>query len=111
MKTGVTLTAIEKYMALHVIVVGIVQLIAVKAPKEMIAKAKCWQRTNGSRKHVTWKYVDSVIKGRKPESVMKNQRCEFGIICGKDERLDYDPKKISKMTYVFRKDGLLSGRK
>lgn len=50
-KTGVTLAAIEKYMALHVIVVGIIQLLAVKAPKEMISKAKCWQRTVGSREH------------------------------------------------------------
>jgi hypothetical protein len=50
-KTAVTLTAIEKYMALHVIAVGIIQLLAVKAPKEMISKAKCWQRTIGSKEH------------------------------------------------------------
>jgi hypothetical protein len=45
-KTRNTLTAIEKFMAIQVIVAGIIQLLSIKAPREISAKARCWQRTS-----------------------------------------------------------------
>jgi hypothetical protein len=45
-KTAVTLLAIQKFMLLQMIAVGIVMLLSIKKPKEIARKSDCWQRTS-----------------------------------------------------------------
>lgn len=40
-----TLAAIEKFVNLHLLVIGVLQLMAIKIPDEVKAKACCWLRT------------------------------------------------------------------
>ena len=40
-----TLGAIEKFVNLHLLVIGVLQLMAIKIPDEVKAKARCWLRT------------------------------------------------------------------
>ncbi len=40
-----TLGAIEKFVNLHLLVIGVLQLMAMKIPEEVKAKARCWLRT------------------------------------------------------------------
>lgn len=47
-KTRTTLAAIEKFVALHLLVVGILQLLAVLCPEEIKSHARCWLRTVSS---------------------------------------------------------------
>jgi hypothetical protein len=44
-KTRNTLKAIEKFVVVQIIVLGVLQLIALKFPKEIISKSRCWMRT------------------------------------------------------------------
>lgn len=44
-KTRLTLEAIEKFVVVQIIVLGILQLLALKFPKEIIHKSLCWMRT------------------------------------------------------------------
>lgn len=43
-----TLEAIEKFVNLHLLVIGLLQLMAIKIPGEVKAKARCWLRTVSS---------------------------------------------------------------
>lgn len=40
-----TLGAIEKFVNLHLLLIGVLQLMAIKIPDEVKAKARCWLRT------------------------------------------------------------------
>lgn len=44
-KTRLTLQAIEKFVTLQMLVLGYLQLLALKFPQEIIASANCWLRT------------------------------------------------------------------
>ncbi|OGJ89693.1 MAG: hypothetical protein A2487_01145 [Candidatus Raymondbacteria bacterium RifOxyC12_full_50_8] len=44
-KTKITLEAIEKFVVVQIIVLGILQVLALKFPKEIISKSLCWMRT------------------------------------------------------------------
>lgn len=44
-KTKVTLEAIEKFVVIQIIVLGVLQLLALKFPKEIVKKSQCWMRT------------------------------------------------------------------
>ena len=44
-KTMQTLQAIEKFVVVQIIVLGLLQLLALKFPKEIVCKAHCWMRT------------------------------------------------------------------
>lgn len=44
-KTKTTLDAIEKFVGVQIIVVGMLQLLALQFPKEIVNKAHCWMRT------------------------------------------------------------------
>lgn len=44
-KTQNTLAAIEKFVLIQIMVVGTIQLLSLKYPKEIRRKAKCWLRT------------------------------------------------------------------
>jgi hypothetical protein len=44
-KTRLTLEAIEKFVVMQIIVLGVLQLLALKFPKEIIRKSLCWMRT------------------------------------------------------------------
>jgi len=46
--TRKTLGAIEKFVNLHLLVIGVLQLMAIKLPDEVKAKARCWLRTVSS---------------------------------------------------------------
>jgi hypothetical protein len=46
--TRKTLGAIEKFVNLHLLVIGVLQLMAIKIPDEVKAKARCWLRTVSS---------------------------------------------------------------
>jgi hypothetical protein len=43
--TRKTLGAIEKFVNLHLLVIGVLQLMAIKIPDEVKANARCWLRT------------------------------------------------------------------
>ncbi|MCK5915961.1 MAG: hypothetical protein KAG92_07460, partial [Deltaproteobacteria bacterium] len=47
--TRKTLGAIEKFVNLHLLVIGVLQLMAIKIPGEVKANARCWLRTVTSR--------------------------------------------------------------
>lgn len=47
--TRKTLGAIEKFVNLHLLVIGVLQLMAIKIPDEVKANARCWLRTVTSR--------------------------------------------------------------
>jgi len=40
-----TLSAIEKFVNIHLLVIGVLQLMAIKIPDEVKAQARCWLRT------------------------------------------------------------------
>jgi len=44
-KTQITLEAIEKFVAIQIVILGTLQMLALRFPKEIIAKANCWMRT------------------------------------------------------------------
>jgi len=44
-KTANTLAAIEKFMVVHMIVVGALQLLAINFPSKVFALSRCWLRT------------------------------------------------------------------
>jgi len=46
--TRKTLGAIEKFVNLHLLVIGVLQLMAIKTPDEVKEKARCWLRTVSS---------------------------------------------------------------
>lgn len=46
--TRKTLGAIEKFVNIHLLVIGVLQLMAIKIPDEVKAKARCWLRTYSS---------------------------------------------------------------
>jgi len=47
-RTQNTLAAIEKFVAVQILVLGMLQLIAIKFPDQVKAKARCWLRTASS---------------------------------------------------------------
>lgn len=47
-KTRITLAAIEKFVALHLLVIGVLQMLAVLRPEEIKSHARCWLRTVSS---------------------------------------------------------------
>jgi hypothetical protein len=47
-KTKNTLAAIEKFVAVHLLVVGVLQILAVLCPEEIKSHARCWLRTVSS---------------------------------------------------------------
>ena len=44
-KTAQTLQAIEKFVAIQCLILGAIQMLALKFPKEVTQKARCWMRT------------------------------------------------------------------
>jgi hypothetical protein len=44
-KTKITLEAIEKFVTIHIVIIGVLQMMALQFPKEIISKANCWMRT------------------------------------------------------------------
>ena len=44
-KTKKTLEAIQKFVVVQIVVLGVLQLMALKFPKEIINRAQCWMRT------------------------------------------------------------------
>jgi hypothetical protein len=61
-KTAKTLSAIEKFMSLQMIAVGIVMLLSIKRPKEISRQANCWQRTSSLPDYPSAFVVVSVIR-------------------------------------------------
>lgn len=47
-KTRITLAAIEKFVTLHLLVIGVLQILAVLRPEEIKSHARCWLRTVSS---------------------------------------------------------------
>jgi hypothetical protein len=70
-KTRETLSAIQKFLAIQVIIVGIIQLLSIKASGEIARKADCWQRTTTLPEYPSPFVVIAVMR-----------KMVSGILCG-----------------------------
>jgi hypothetical protein len=87
-KTAETLSAIQKFLSIQIIAVGIIQLLSIKESKEIVKWADCWQRTSTMTLHPSAFVVISAMR-----------KMVTGILCksGKDW--------ISRLIRKMRKNG------